>query len=78
MIEIKTLSLLQGNPQNNDQITDFEIVLHNRHNNFSPTFKKNRTRFLEFVDGMLGSQIGTAGDSIVCKTWYTDVFGKAN
>ena len=34
MIEIKTLSLFQGNPQNNDQILILEIVLHDRHNNF--------------------------------------------
>ena len=34
MIRIETLSLFQGNPQNNDQILTLQIVLHYRHNNF--------------------------------------------
>ena len=34
MIRIKTLSLFQGNPQNNDQILTLQIVLQYRHNNF--------------------------------------------
>ena len=34
MIQIKTLSLLQGNPQNNDEILTVELVLHDRQNNF--------------------------------------------
>ena len=33
MIKIKTLFFFQGNPQNNDQIPDFEMVLHDRPNN---------------------------------------------
>ena len=34
VIQIKTLSLFRGNPQNNDQILTLSIVLHYRHNNF--------------------------------------------
>ena len=49
MIEIKTLSLFQGNSQNNDQITDFyNWVLCNRYNNFyalvTPSLRDQRQR----------------------------------
>ena len=33
VIQIKTLSLFQGYPQNNDQILTLSIALHYKHNN---------------------------------------------
>ena len=37
MIQIKTLFLFQGNPQNNDQILTLEIVLHYRQQFLCPS-----------------------------------------
>ena len=48
MIKIKTLSFFQGNQQDNDHITDFQNILHNRHNNYSalvsPSPETNKKR----------------------------------
>ena len=45
MIQIKTISLSQGNPENNDQILTFYIVLHYRHNSFfDPVTLSSRDR----------------------------------
>ena len=45
VIQIKILSLLKGNPQNNDQILTSQMVFHYRHNNFySPVTATQRDR----------------------------------
>ena len=63
MIEIKTLSLFQGNPQNNDQITDF-------YNSFTQQTQSLKLQFSKGTKGICLIDIQVIETFLFCKRFF--------